>query len=202
MTLSNREQALVALGAVAGCAITALAITRQPRTKESASTAAPTTAASEDGGAAQSNTASSAIAQPRSWKSHLSGLDKMVSELLCEARLLASELNKGGDPSAVVNDPLRPTQTAERRLMTQSANRSSDAPAPLLRRQSSAGLAASLRDELGKFVPGKLATKIIGVCGMRYSGQTRTHAAASTPLPNLARVSSTLTTVAAPANRR
>merc|ERR550514_1089494 len=57
-------------------------------------------------------------AQPRSWKTHLVGLDKMISELLCEARLLAAELNKHGDISAIM-DPLAPTVTAERRLTAQ-----------------------------------------------------------------------------------
>ena len=74
---------------------------------------------------AQSNNTSAPVlpqpggsAQPRSWKSHLTGLDKMISELLVEARLLASELNKGGDPMAVVLDPLAATATAERRFMS------------------------------------------------------------------------------------
>ena len=36
------------------------------------------------------------------------------SELLCEARLLALELNKEGDPLAIVRDPTLPTRTIER----------------------------------------------------------------------------------------
>ena len=41
-------------------------------------------------------------------------LGELNEELLCEARLLAFELNKGGDPLAVVHDPCLPTSTPER----------------------------------------------------------------------------------------
>eukprot|EP00908_Phaeocystis_cordata_P019407 Transcript_30916.p1 GENE.Transcript_30916~~Transcript_30916.p1 ORF type:complete len:441 (-),score=181.40 Transcript_30916:58-1380(-) len=41
-------------------------------------------------------------------------LAEQNSELLCEARLLALELNKEGDPLAIVRDPTLPTRTIER----------------------------------------------------------------------------------------
>ena len=123
--------------------------------------------------------------QLRSWKSHLAGLDKMISELLLEARLLASELNKGGDPAAIITDPLQPTSTAERQI-------SGTPRRPTLTRQSSnliderqpgtAGLAA-IREQLGAFEPGSMDTRVVAVCGMSCSGKStvssvlRAHAA-------------------------
>ena len=78
----------------------------------------------------------------------------MIAELLCEARLLASELNKDGDPLAIVSDPLRPTQTAERRLQAGQAD------------------GQDIRKQLGTFKPGSLQTRLIGVCGMSCSGKS------------------------------
>ena len=137
---------------------------------------------------AQSNNTSAPVlpqpggsAQPRSWKSHLTGLDKMISELLVEARLLASELNKGGDPMAVVLDPLAATATAERRFMSaadaavkQSSNSSaSGAPAqpPVLKRAESMTINTTIQ-QLGSFEPGQLPTKVVGVCGMSCCGKS------------------------------
>ena len=124
--------------------------------------------------------------QPRSWKSHLKGLDKMISELLCEARLLASELNKGGNPMAIVQDPLAPTVTAERRFGSfqeppAPTRASSDSsmltmpPRPMLQRSSTAmGTALNLVNlkTLKNFEPGKLQTRVVGVCGMSCSGKS------------------------------
>ena len=137
---------------------------------------------------AQSNNTSAPVlpqpggsTQPRSWKSHLTGLDKMISELLVEARLLASELNKGGDPMAVVLDPLAATATAERRFMSaadaavkQSSNSSaSGAPAqpPVLKRAESMSINTTIQ-QLGSFEPGQLPTKVVGVCGMSCCGKS------------------------------
>ena len=106
-------------------------------------------------------------AQPRSWRTHLVGLDKMISELLCEARLLAAELNKGGDVTAIIKDPLAPTVTAERRL-TEGVH----AETVVQREPSGRDVLRALRQTLGSFEPGKLRTKVIGVCGMSCSGKS------------------------------
>jgi hypothetical protein len=52
-------------------------------------------------------------------------LGELNEELLCEARLLAFELNKGasGDPLAVVQDPCLPTSTPERAFADDRARR-------------------------------------------------------------------------------
>ena len=97
----------------------------------------------------------------RSWKSQLAGVDKMVSELLCEARLLASELNTGGDPMAIVRDPLVATVTLERTYSTPSSEQSSESRGP-----------GAVREMLGQFEPGTIETKVIGVCGMSCSGKS------------------------------
>ena len=118
-------------------------------------------------------------AQPRSWNTHLVGLDKMISELLCEARLLAAELNKHGDISAIM-DPLAPTVTAERRLTAQpetdaiptAGSEREPSEVSLQRERSGREMFHKLRETLGSFAPGKLRTKVIGVCGMSCSGKS------------------------------
>jgi len=67
-------------------------------------------------------------AGPRTWRGHLAGLDKMVSELLREARLLASELNKDGDIRKVVQDPTKPTLTVERKVGRLSVGQACSSP--------------------------------------------------------------------------
>ena len=109
----------------------------------------------------------------------LAGLNE---EMLCEARLLAFELNKDGDPMKVVQDPCLPTSTPERELSDESR-----------RRRSGGGWAATLSGKRGLWLPrlnarlavrpnairrllgsdgGTLRTQVIGVCGMSCSGKS------------------------------
>ena len=98
-------------------------------------------------------------------------LGELNEELLCEARLLAFELNKGGDPLAVVQDPLLPTTTPERAFSDDARRRSAqDAlwhrALPRLSMRPNA-----IRRLLGSD-GGTLRTQVIGVCGMSCSGKS------------------------------
>jgi hypothetical protein len=118
----------------------------------------------------------------------------MISELLREARLLASELNQGGgDAMAIVLDPLAATTTAERRFNAMTTQPNPQAPQeqalelgptapereisskgplnPLKRQASAPRLQASL-SALGRFSPGTLPTKVhacMPACGVHVS---------------------------------
>ena len=99
------------------------------------------------------------------------------SELLCEARLLALELNKEGDLLTIVRDPTLPTRTLERMLSTHlSDSHKSEARSlhrgfgPTEARGSMRPMA--VRRVLSRTKPGRIPTKVIGVCGMSCSGKS------------------------------
>ena len=102
-------------------------------------------------------------------------LAELNEELLCEARLLAFELNKGGDPLAVVHDPCLPTSTPER-AFSDDARRTNGAGAALWCRAlpPDSRLAVrpnAIRRLLGSD-GGSMRTQVIGVCGMSCSGKS------------------------------
>ena len=135
-------------------------------------------------------------------------LAELNEELLCEARLLAFELNKGGDPLAVVHDPCLPTTTPERAL-SDDARRTNGAgqstfPShhPDARGSRSTLLVAgaalwyralppdsrlavrpnAIRRLLGSD-GGSMRTQVIGVCGMSCSGKVRVDLTLTPPRP-------------------
>ena len=90
-------------------------------------------------------------------------LGELNEELLCEARLLAFELNKGGDTLAVVHDPCLPTSTPER-AFADDARRTSGAsqsaphkPPSAVRREGSRS--DTLGGRHGALVPSAAATQ-------------------------------------------
>jgi len=108
-------------------------------------------------------------------------LASLNEEMLCEARLLAFELNKDGDPMKVVQDPCLPTSTPERELSDEARRRHTETKrggrqAALCRSLPtlSARLATrpnAIRRLLGSD-GGTLRTQVVGVCGMSCSGKS------------------------------
>jgi len=98
------------------------------------------------------------------------------AELLSEARLLALELNKKGDPTAIVHDPLLPTLTAERAASNTARAASNIARARWYRLRLAVKTGEIVRPtsvrRLLSGELGKLKTKVIGVCGMSCSGKS------------------------------
>lgn len=101
----------------------------------------------------------------------------MISELLREARLLSSELNKDGDPMAMVSDHLAATVTAERRFGSHIEASAPVGVAPeepampqQLKRQTT--IDRQIAQKLGSFEPGEMRTRVVGVCGMSCSGKS------------------------------
>ena len=118
----------------------------------------------------------------------LAGLNE---EMLCEARLLAFELNKDGDPLKVVQDPCLPTSTPERELSDEARRqrletKGDDKRGVRLWRSLptlSARLAVrpnAIRRLLGSD-GGRLHTQVIGVCGMSCSGKSSLRTSVMSP---------------------